>query len=86
MSKKKNKKGECDCSEQTFNKIIHLGSLSNVKVIPIREIPDNCQLICVGPVCYLACFAESNLRVIHCDIVCDDAGNCKVICTPDENV
>lgn len=82
MAKKK-KKDSCGCSEHSFHTILQPG-LSKVKIIPISEIPDNCQLVCVGPFCSLVCFG-SDLRVIHCDIVCDDAGNCTVICNPDES-
>lgn len=81
MSKKKKKKEKCCCSHQMFNPIVQPCSFSKVKIIPVRDIPDNCQLVCVGPFCSLVCFG-SDLRVIHCDIVCDDAGNCTVNCTP----
>ncbi len=80
LSKKKKKEKYC-CSNQIFNPIVQPFSFSNVKIIPVRDIPDNCQLVCVGPFCSLVCFGE-DLRVIHCDIVCDDAGNCTVNCTP----
>lgn len=83
MSNKKKKKEKCCCTK-IFNPILQPCSCSKIKIIPIREIPDNCQLVCVGPFCSLVCFG-SDLRVIHCDIVCDDAGNCTVICTPDDN-
>lgn len=83
MSKKKKKKKKCCCSNQGCTPIQPC-SLSKIKIIPVREIPDNCQLVCVGPFCSLVCFG-SDLQVIHCDIVCDDAGNCTVICTPNDN-
>lgn len=84
MPKKKKKEENCGCSKQIFNPIMHPCSFSKLQIIPVREIPDNCQLVCIGPFCSLVCFG-SDLRVIHCDIVCDDAGNCTVNCTPDDN-
>ena len=83
-AKEEKKNEECCGSHPIFNPIVQPCSLSKIKIIPIREIPDNCQLVCVGPYCSLVCFG-SDLRVIHCDIVCDEAGNCSVNCTPDDN-
>lgn len=81
MSKKNKKDKDCGCSKQNHNPT----ALPQVKIIPVRDIPDNCQLVCVGPYCTIVCYG-ADLRVIHCDIICDDAGNCTVNCMPDEKV
>ncbi|WP_368505254.1 hypothetical protein AB3N04_06325 [Alkalihalophilus sp. As8PL] len=70
MSKKKKKKKKCWYSNQIHTSLSTLCSLSKIKRIPIREIPDNCELVCVGPFCTLVCYGEG-LKTIHCDI-CDD--------------
>jgi hypothetical protein len=72
MSRKKNK---CSCCNKGYNKI----PCTLPTIIPFREIPDNCVLICNGPFCTLACFG-SELPSTNCDIVCDEEGNCQLIC------
>ncbi|MDR6121123.1 hypothetical protein QFZ87_000720 [Bacillus sp. SLBN-46] len=84
MSKKKKKDKKCECSNQKNNPILQLGSLPRLQIIPIRDIPDNCQLVCVGPFCTLACFG-TEAGETNCDIICDDAGNCTIRCMTDNN-
>jgi hypothetical protein len=80
MSKKKKKEKKCECSTPN----LQLGSLPRLKIIPIRDIPDNCQLVCIGPICTLACFG-TEAGETNCDIICDDAGNCTIRCMTDNN-
>ncbi|MDV2884584.1 hypothetical protein BTR22_06745 [Alkalihalophilus pseudofirmus] len=76
MSKKRK---SCCCKKTIRELLKQFKSLLNIRTIPIADIPDNCELVCNGPFCILVCYAEGG-ETIHCDIVCDDAGNCQVIC------
>jgi hypothetical protein len=48
----------------------------------IKIFPDDCVLVCVGPICTLACYG-TGVPTLDCDIVCDDEGNCFLICPYD---
>ena len=56
MSNKRKKRERCCC----LNEIPKLKffPLPKIKKIPVRDVPDNCQIVCVGLVCFLACFAN----------------------------
>jgi hypothetical protein len=72
------------CQERKINVVVVIKATIKIPcslptIIPISEIPDNCVLICNGPFCTLACFGSA-LPSTNCDIVCDDEGNCQLIC------
>lgn len=51
-----------------------------LRVIPVREVPDDCVLVCVGPICYLACYAVGEDPFDDCQIVCSESGQCYIVC------
>jgi hypothetical protein len=83
MSKEKNERESCS-SQPIFNPNARRYPLPKLKITPIREIPDDCVLVCVGPICTLACYGTGE-PTLDCDIVCDDEGNCFLICPYDPN-
>lgn len=51
-----------------------------LRVIPVSEVPDDCVLVCAGPICYLACYGAGEEPFEDCQIVCSESGQCFIVC------
>ncbi|RSD28679.1 hypothetical protein [Mesobacillus subterraneus] len=79
MPRERKKQPKNDISDLLCNPNLRSVPFPKLKVIPVRDIPDDCTLVCVGPICYLACFGADE-AFTDCDIVCDEEDNCFIIC------
>lgn len=75
---RKNQKG--DLSDLFCDHNVNSVPFPKLRVIPVREVPDDCVLVCVGPICYLACYGVGEDPFDDCQIVCTESGQCYIVC------
>lgn len=76
--KRKNHIG--DISDLFCDRNVSRVPLSRLEIIPVREVPDDCVLVCMGPICFLACYGTGEEPFDDCEIVCTESGNCYIVC------
>ncbi|MBT2681781.1 hypothetical protein J7E38_22745 [Bacillus sp. ISL-35] len=82
--KRKNHIG--DISDLFCDRNVSRVPLPRLEIIPVSEVPDDCVLVRVGPVYFLACYGTGEEPFDDCEIVCTESGFCYLVCpvTPEE--
>jgi len=80
MNPKDKPKQSNDVSDLFCNPDLQSVPFPKLRIVPVREIPDDCVLVCVGPFCYLACYGVGEDPFEDCEIVCTETGNCYIVC------
>lgn len=76
--KRKNHTG--DISDLFCDRNVSRVPFPRLEIIPVREVPDDCVLVCMGPICYLACYGTGDEPFDDCEIVCTESGFCYIVC------
>ncbi|WP_079508716.1 hypothetical protein [Mesobacillus jeotgali] len=69
-----------DLSDLFCDENINKVPFPRIKVIPVRDVPDDCVLVCVWPFCFLACNGAGEDPWEDCEIVCNESGQCFIVC------
>lgn len=76
----KRKKQIGDISDLFCDSNVSRVPFPRLEIIPVREVPDDCVLVCMGPICYLACYGAGEEPLDDCEIVCTEGGYCYLVC------